>query len=68
MFMKNMTKIICVFSFVILLFVFIVSSYGDNQVEGAMVVNTIYNELKDSAYMYVDENDSLALVYLFKSI
>ncbi|WP_158228533.1 hypothetical protein [Parabacteroides provencensis] len=66
--MKNMTKIICVFSFVILLFVFIVSSYGDNQVEGAMVVNTIYNELKDSAYMYVDENDSLALVYLFKSI
>ncbi len=67
MFMKNMTKIICVFSFVILLFVFIVSSYGDNQVEGAMVVNTIYNELKDSAYMYVDENDSLALVYLLKA-
>ena len=47
---------------------YLVSSYGDNQVEGAMVVNTIYNELKDSAYMYVDENDSLALVYLFKSI
>lgn len=71
MFTKIMMKIIYVFS--TLLFINSCFTYSNNHsgkdinIEFDDVINATYENLKDSAYMYVNMNDSIALSYLLRA-
>lgn len=63
--MKKIVKTIYAISLLLFILYFLSSFEKHNPQED--IVNIEYDNLKDTAYMYIDENDTLALIYLLKA-